>query len=139
MAARRNAHRLRRMSTLGIVLIAVAAVLLLLFLGGLSGAARRGRRREPQRARHVAEADRALEHARAADRGWDRSALEAAARDALSSERGGWTYEELVLVLVDDRPGVEADRAHFVASGAEGEARVILARGESGWALERIE
>ena len=139
MAARRNRHRLRRMSTLGIVLIAVAAVLLLLFLGGLSGAARRGRRREPQRARHVAEADRALEHARAADRGWDRSALEAAARDALSSERGGWSYEELVLVLVDDRPGVEEDRAHLVASGAEGEARVILARRESGWALERIE
>ena len=139
MAVLRNAHRLRRMSTLGIVLIAVAGVLVLLLLGGLSGAVRRRRRDEPERARHVMEADRALEHARAADRGWDRSALEAAARDALAGERRGWNYEELVLVLVDDRPGVEEDRAHFVASGDEGEARVILARRESGWALERIE
>jgi hypothetical protein len=40
---------------------------------------------------------------------------------------------------VDDKPGVTEDRAHFVASGNGEEARVVLARRESGWALERVE
>jgi cbb3-type cytochrome oxidase subunit 3 len=127
------------MSTLGIVLIAIAAVLLLLFAGGLAGAARRRRRHEPNYARNLAEADRALEHARAADKGWDRALLEAAARSALDEARPGWSYDDLALVLVDDRPGVAEDRAHFVAFGRGEQARVILTRHDSGWALERVE
>jgi type II secretory pathway pseudopilin PulG len=127
------------MSTLGIVLIAVAAVLVLLLLGGFVAGRRHHATREAETAQHIAEADRALEHARAADKGWDRAALEAAARDAIEGSRPGWAYEELVLVLVDDRPGIEQDRAHFVASGAGGDARLILARTETGWSLERID
>ena len=126
-------------STLGIILIVIAAVLLVLLIGGFIGAARRRERGAPHYDRHLAEADRALEHARAADKGWDRSLLEAAAREALADKRPDWEYEELVLVLVDDKPGVSEDRAHFLASGHGGEARVVLARRESGWALERVE
>jgi hypothetical protein len=132
-------HTLARMSTLGIILIAIAGVLVLFFLGGLVGAARRRRHGESSYTRHLAEADRALEQARAADKGWDRPVLEAAVRDALASERAGWPYDELALVLVDDKPGVTEDRAHFVASGSEGEARVVLTRRDSGWAVERVE
>jgi hypothetical protein len=125
------------MSTLAIVLIVIAALLLLLVAGGFAGAMRR--REHPDYERHLAEADRALEHARAADKGWDRPALEAAARDALAGERPEFAYNDLALVLVDDKPGISEDRAHFLASGDDGEARVVLARRESGWALERVE
>jgi len=130
---------LRAVSTLGIILIVIGAVLLLLLLGGFAGAARRREHEEPHYQRNLAEADRALEQARAADKGWDRSLLEAAARDALADKRPDWEYDALVLVLVDDKPGVAEDRAHFLASGEGGEARVVLARRDSGWALERVE
>lgn len=132
-------RRLAPVSTLGIVLVAVAGVLVLLIAGGFAGAMRRRRHHEPHYARRVAEADRALEHARAADKGWDRTALETTAREALAGQRPGWTFEELQLVLVDDRPGVVEDKAHFVASGADGEVRIILARRETGWSLEQVQ
>ena len=127
------------MSTLAIVLLAVGALLLLLFVGGLVYSSRRQRRRAPLDARHIAEADRALELARAADRGWDRQALERAARDAIAAERPGWRYDDLALVLVDDQPGIAEDRAHLVATSGEGTLRVVLLRGDAGWALERLD
>jgi hypothetical protein len=40
---------------------------------------------------------------------------------------------------VDDKPGTAEDKAHFMASGGNGAARVVLARRDSGWALERVE
>jgi hypothetical protein len=132
-------HRLAAMSTLAIILIVIAAVFLLLLAGGFAGAARRRQHHAHHYERNLAEADRALEHARAADKGWDRPALESAAREALASEKPNWSYSELVLVLVDDRPGTSEDRAHFVASGDDGESRVVLARRESGWVLEHVE
>jgi cbb3-type cytochrome oxidase subunit 3 len=125
-------------STLAIVLLVLAALFLLLFLGGLVYSGRRRRRTESTYARHIAEADRALEAARAADRGWDRAALERAASEAIAAERPGFRYDALELVLVDDRPGVREDRAHFVATSPEGDLRVVLARDESGWRLERL-
>jgi hypothetical protein len=126
-------------STLGIVLIVIAAVVVLLLVGGFLGAARRRNHNAPDYDQHLADADRALEHARAADKGWDRSVLEAAARDALAGEKPGWDYSDLTLVLVDDKPGVTEDRCHFVASGSDGQTRVVLARRESGWALESVQ
>ena len=43
-------------------------------------------------------------------------------------------------MLVDDRPGVTDDRAHLVARGSAGEARVILARREGGdWFAEHVD
>jgi hypothetical protein len=129
---------LAAVSTLAIVLIIVAAVLLVLLAGGFAAAARRRDRQAPQYERHLAEADRALEQARAADKGWDRPALEAVAREALANEKPGWPYSELALVLVDDRPGTSEDRAHFVAYGEDEETRVVLARRESGWIVELL-
>jgi hypothetical protein len=41
-------------------------------------------------------------------------------------------------VLVDDRPGTEEDRAHFVAMGADDQVRVILARQGDEWVLEQV-
>ena len=126
------------MSPLAIVLVVVAAVLLLLFVGGYAATRRRERARALDYARHVAAADRALETARAADRGWDRERLDSAARRALRTERPGFEPERLDLVLVDDRPGVAEDRAHLVASGREGEVTIVLCRRDGDWALEHL-
>ncbi len=126
------------MSTLGLVLIIVAAVLLVLFVGGLVASRRWHASHEHETDRNIADADRALEHARATDKGWDRDLLEAAARDAIEGHRPGWSYEELVLVLVDDRPGINEDRAHFLASGNGEEVRVVLARGDAGWSVDQV-
>ncbi len=126
------------MSALAIVLVAVAATLALLFLGGLAYSLRRQRRSRSAYAHHIAEADRALELARATDRGWDRDRLERAAREAVASERPDWRYDDLSLVLVDDRPGVSEDRAHLIAASRDGDLRVVLRRRGEGWELEEI-
>jgi hypothetical protein len=125
-------------STLAIVLIAVGALLLLLLAGGLVVARRR--LESSDLTKNIEQADQALEHARAQDRGWDRAALELACQAALRSERPDTPYESIDLVLVDDRPGVVDDRAHLVARGSKGHARVILGRREGGdWTVERVE
>src|SRR5262245_43803706 len=103
------------MSALAIVLIVGGAVVLLVLVGGIVAVRHRARAEEPVFAERVAAADRALETARAEDKGWDRGLLEDAAHRAVSEARPDWSYEALHLVLVDDRPGVADDRAQFVA------------------------
>lgn len=126
------------MDTLVIVLLVVAAVMAALLIGGLAVTRRRAAEGAADYSRHVAAADQALEEARATDRGWDRAMLDEAARAALAQERPDFSYEQLHLVLVDDRPGVEEDRAHYAALGAEGEVRVVLVRGTGGWYAENV-
>jgi uncharacterized membrane protein len=125
------------MSVLAIVLIVLGVILVLLFVGGLAGASRRTREREPKRAQSLAAADRALEAARAADKGWERVLLEEAVRKVLAEERPGWHYDRLDLVLVDDRPGVTQDTAHFLATAPDDEVRIVLTREPGGW-LARV-
>jgi hypothetical protein len=127
------------LSTLGIILIVLAVLVVLFFIGGVLGARRRDRRQAGSYAEHVAAADAALQQARASDRGWHREAMEAVARDALADSRREWDYTDLHLVLVEDRPGTEEDRAQFVAVGADGEVRVVLAREGDRWVAERVE
>lgn len=126
------------MSTLVIVLIVLAALLALLFVGGLVAVRRRDREHAPEYARHLAEADHGLEQARASDRGWDRGLMEQVAYDAIAGERPDAAYDRLELVLVDDRPGVEEDRAHFEAIGDGERLRVVLTRSQSGWSAEQV-
>jgi hypothetical protein len=127
-------------STLAIVLIAGFLLVDLLLLLGYLGVRARSRRQRGSYSQHVAAADSALEQARAQDRGWDRRTMEAAARQALERSRAGWTYSDLHLVLVDDRPGSDEDRAHFVAVDSSGqEARVVLARTGDRWAAEQVD
>jgi len=126
------------MSTLAIVLIVIGAILLILLLLGFLGARARDRQQAHSWEAHVRSADAALAQAAATDRGWQREAMEDAARAALAKARPGWGYGPLHLVLVDDRPGVDEDRAHFVAVGDDGdETRVILCREGDRWISER--
>jgi hypothetical protein len=125
-------------STVAVIVVVIAALLALLFLGGLVGALRRRRYLHAGVRVKIAEADRALEAARAADRGWDRVLLEEAAREALERERPDFRYESLHLVLVEDRPGTEADRAQMAATGPDGELRVVLVRQGELWRAETL-
>ena len=127
------------MSVLAIIVIVLAVVLALFFIGGLLGARRRDEQNAPAYARHLAEADHALEQARAADRGWDRQVMEDVARAELARRHPDRTFETLDLVLVDDRPGVNQDRAHFEASDGGHQVTVVLGRDDSGWAAERVD
>ncbi|HEV7847681.1 MAG TPA: hypothetical protein VGO83_15610 [Thermoleophilaceae bacterium] len=128
------------MSTLAIILVALGVVVLIALLLGLLGARARDRRQAGTWRLNVAEADAALEQARASDRGWDREAMVVIARGALAESRPDWPYGQLHLVLVEDRPGTDEDRAHFVAVGDGGdEARVLLTRQGERWMAEPVE
>jgi Flp pilus assembly protein TadB len=128
------------MSTLAIVLMVLAAVVLLLLLLGFLGARARDRRQAATWETHVRAADAALAQAAATDRGWHREAMEQAARAAISESRPGWDYGGLHLILVDDRPGIDEDRAHFVAVAEGGdEARVVLSRQDDRWVAESVD
>jgi hypothetical protein len=126
------------MSVLTIVLIVVAALAAIFFVGGLIAVRRRARR--PETDEHIQHALRALEQARASDRGWDPVVMERIARGALEQHRPGSEWHAIHLVLVDDRPGMTDDTAHMLGRGPEGDARVILLRREGGeWFAERVE
>jgi len=112
-------------------------LVLLFFIGGLIYSRRR--LMDPALEPHIRGADQALEAARANDRGWDRAVMEEAVRAALREQRPEFSPERLHLVLVDDQPGVDEDRAHFVAVGRDGEARVVLARAGEHWGAESVE
>jgi hypothetical protein len=126
------------MSVLAIVAIVVGVLLILFFIGGLFGVRARARGQAGTFYEHVRAADEALEQARALDRGWDRDTMEAVARAAVAESRPGWSYDDLHLVLVDDRPGIEEDRAHFVAMAPDGQARVILSRQGDQWVSDEV-
>ena len=124
------------MSVLAIVLIVVGALVALLFVGGLIARRKHDEQLAPDYLRHIAEADNALEEARAVDRGWNRAEMEALARQALEGAHPATTFERLHLVLVDDQPGVHADRAHFEAWDGDRAVRVVLTRSDAGWAAD---
>lgn len=126
------------MSVLAIIVIVFLVLLLILFAGGLAGARQRAKAHEARLQEKIAAADRALEAARAADRGWDPVLLEQAARAALDRERPDFRYDKLHLVLVDDRPGTEADRAELAAVADDEVIRVVVARTSDGWSAVSV-
>ena len=127
-------------STFAIVLIAVVAVVALFLVLGFVGTRARDRSQAGSWEEAVRSADAALAQAAATDRGWHREAMESAARVALEEHRPGWGYSDLHLVLVDDQPGIEEDRAQFVAVGDGGdEATVFLSRQGDRWSADRVD
>src|SRR6185312_3967624 len=128
------------MSTLAIILIVLGVIVLIAVVLGFLGVQRRDRMRAGGWEESVRAADAALADAAATDRGWQREVMEQAARAALTEMRPDWAPRDLLLVLVDDKPGIDEDRAHFVAVNEGGdEARVILARQGDLWVAERVE
>ena len=126
-------------STVGLVFLILGGILVLFFIGGLVAVSVRSKREAGSYEAHVRAADQALQQARASDRGWDKELMEGIAKSALSESRPDMSYKDLHLVLVEDRPGMDEDRAHFVAVGEDGEdAMVILGRQGGNWVAESV-
>jgi hypothetical protein len=107
--------------------------MLLLALGGWIATARRTAASSGDLVDQVRAADRALAAAHAEDKGWERSALEAAARDAYASTYGEGDVRELHLVQVVDRPGTDEDQAVFRVVTDRGERTLVLGRRDGAW------
>jgi len=118
-------------------LIIVLAVLVLLAVGGAIAARRRLAATSDRFDTNLQQVNRDLALAHAEDRGWERGALEAAARQAYAAERGGAEPSDLELTQVVDRPGTDEDKAVFrVDHGSE---RLTLGRHDGQWVLESLE
>jgi hypothetical protein len=118
-----------------IIVIAVLAALIL--LGGLSNFIRERRTRVGFGDR-VSAVDQALAAAAAADRGWERGGLEAAARTCWEAKRPGEPIESLELVEVIDNPGTADDHAVFRVRCQGGDARLTLGRRDGQWVEESL-
>ena len=66
------------------------------------------------------------------DRGWERGALEAAARAAFAA-RSPVEVRELLLIQVVDRPGTEEDQALFRVVTDVGSEEILLVRNGDAW------
>jgi hypothetical protein len=119
-------------SAIAIIIIVVVVLIVLLIVGGLIANARRTRGQEGELRVAVREADQALALARAGDRGWERSVLEAAAREAFAA-RSPAEVRELLLVQVIDRPGTEEDQALFRVVTDAGSEEILLERHGDSW------
>jgi hypothetical protein len=115
-------------------LIIVLVVLVLLAVGGAFARAAYQRRTEGQFDAQLEKANHDLAEAAAADRGWDRATLEAAARRCYA-EKEGAEPPELLLVEVLDRPGTEEDEAIFRV----GERLLRLGRRARDWVFAGLE
>ena len=124
------------MSVLAIVLIVLGALIVLLAVGGAIATARRTRAAEAQLQAQVQQADRELAQAHAEDKGWERAALEAAAREAVAARFGDVAVSDMHLVQVVDRPGTDADQAVFRVQTADGDHTITLGRRAGAWVAD---
>jgi hypothetical protein len=113
-------------------LIILIVVIVVLAIGGVIARSRQLKRTRPVFERRLAQVDHDLAAAAAADRGWERTGLEAAARRIFAEQRGA-EPDELVLVEVLDRPGTDEDEAVFEGSAAGERHRIVLGRRGGEW------
>jgi hypothetical protein len=111
----------------------VVVVLLLLAVGGAIATRRRTEASADDLVAMLRAADQALAAAHAEDKGWERSTLEAAARDAYAATYGEDEVRELQLVQVVDRPGTDQDQAVFRVVTDRGERTLVLGRRDGAW------
>jgi len=121
-------------SVIAIVLIVLAALVLLLLIGGYVATRRRSEALAGSLLRDVAAANEALAAARAQDRGWDRDAIDAAARAAYTRRHpDGGPITAMHLIQVVDRPGTDQDEAILHVVDASGEHEIQLGRSDGEW------
>lgn len=121
------------MDTWLIVVIAVVAVLVLLAIGGAIATSRRTKERDTRLLADLEAVNDALAAAHAADKGWEPALLRQAAEAAFAERHPGAAPDSLTLVQVDDRPGIEQDRAVFRVVSAGAEHELVLGRTGDGW------
>ena len=118
-------------------LIIVLVVLVVLAVGGYVARAMLTRRTEAQFRAKLEQANHDQAEAAAADKGWDRPKLEAAARQLYASQRGA-EPSELLLTEVIDRPGTDEDSAVFHVQGDGRDETLTLGRRDGEWMLQDL-
>ena len=119
---------------LAIVLGVFVALVIILAVGGAIARRRQLERTQGRFDDSLAQVNRDLASAHAADRGWAREGLESAARAAYAAQRDGAEPADLVLVQIIDRPGTDEDKAVF----AIGPERLTLGRANGDWVFEQL-
>lgn len=94
---------------------------------------RRNARQDKHRAERVARADAELASAYAEDKGWERGALESAARAAFTKQHPGHEGGVVALVGVIDLPGTDEDQAVFEIVDHGHAHRLTLGRTAGEW------
>ena len=122
---------------LAIVLGAFLALIIILALGGIYARRRQLAAGDDHFKASLEEVNRQLAAAHAADRGWAREGLEAAAREAFVTQRGA-EPADLTLVQIVDRPGTDEDKAVFHVSADGREERLTLGRANGDWVYETL-
>jgi hypothetical protein len=125
-------------STLAIVLIVLAALIVLLGIGGAIANGRRRRAGDATFPAHLERADHDLAEAYAVDKGWQRERLEDAVRRAWAGDAPAEDDVELLLLEVVDLPGTDEDMAVFRVRAGERSGRVTLHREGDTWRPERV-
>ncbi|MCK9250208.1 MAG: hypothetical protein M0P31_14680 [Solirubrobacteraceae bacterium] len=120
-------------TVIAVVLGVIVLLVLLLAVTGFVAGRRRADAHRAELEERLRLANSALADAHAADEGWDLALLEAAARQA-AIDRGVASPQgiELMLVSVDDQPGVSDDRATFDVVDGDRHLTIVLGRGADG-------
>jgi hypothetical protein len=115
-------------------LIIFIVVVLVLAIGGYFARKRQLERTESVFRERLERANLDLADAHAADKGWEPSVVEGAARRLFAEQRGS-DPGELELWQVIDRPGTDDDKIVFRADGA----LLTLGRRDGEWVFESLE
>jgi hypothetical protein len=119
-------------NALEIIIAVVVLLVLVLGIGGYIATGRRQRADEAKLPDELEAANQALALARASDKGWERSVLDAACRAAFA-DRSAAEIRELQLVQVVDKPGTEEDQAVFRVVTDHGSEYLHLDRHGDAW------
>lgn len=122
-----------------LILALVVLVLIALAVGGAIAQRRRMEATSGGFAARLEHANEDLAAAHANDKGWDPDVLADAARSALQERHPGSTVEELTLIQVVDRPGIQDDEAHYRARVGGREAMVTMLRHDGDWIAQPID
>jgi hypothetical protein len=119
-------------TALEIIILVIVVLVAVLIVGGYVITGRRRRADEPALSTELEAVNESLALARASDKGWERSLLEAAVRAAFA-ERSEAEIRDLQLVQVVDKPGTEDDQAVFRVVTDHGSEHLHLDRHGDTW------
>jgi type II secretory pathway pseudopilin PulG len=125
--------------TVILILLIIVGVLLVAAILGALLTTRRNRANAGAFSESLTTMDRQLAAAVAADHGWERPTLDAAARSEFAAQRAGEKIERLELLQIVDEPGTDSDLAVYRVVTVAGPSRLTLGRRAGDWYAKALE